>query len=171
MTNANDANAHDDDGEINDDEEQVVVFRLGKEEFGVPIASVQEIVRVSAELTRVPKAPPAVEGVINLRGAVLPVMELRRRLGLESVPRSDQQRIIVLLIDGIRTGFIVDSVAEVLKIHKSTIEPTPRLSGADSQLLARMANLEKQKRMVQLIEPLHLIEKPDRDQLAQLAAA
>jgi purine-binding chemotaxis protein CheW len=171
MTNANDANAHDDDGEINDDEEQVVVFRLGKEEFGVPIASVQEIVRVSAELTRVPKAPPAVEGVINLRGAVLPVMDLRRRLGLESVPRSDQQRIIVLLIDGIRTGFIVDSVAEVLKIHKSTIEPTPRLSGADSQLLARMANLEKQKRMVQLIEPLHLIEKPDRDQLAQLAAA
>ena len=118
-----------------------------------------------------PKAPPAVEGVINLRGAVLPVMDLRRRLGLESVPRSDQQRIIVLLIDGIRTGFIVDSVAEVLKIHKSTIEPTPRLSGADSQLLARMANLEKQKRMVQLIEPLHLIEKPDRDQLAQLAAA
>ncbi len=171
MTGENDPSAADDDGEINDDEEQVVVFRLGKEEFGVPIASVQEIVRVSAELTRVPKAPPAVEGVINLRGAVLPVMDLRRRLGLESVERGDQQRIIVLLIDGIRTGFIVDSVAEVLKIHKSAIEATPRLSGASSQLLARMANLEKQKRMVQLIEPLHLIEKPERDELAQLAVA
>jgi len=156
-TNAeNEPNGADDDGEINDDEEQVVVFRLGREEFGVPIASVQEIVRVSAKLTRVPKAPAAIEGVINLRGAVLPVMDLRRRLGLESVERGDQQRIIVLLIDGIRTGFIVDSVAEVLKIHHSAIEATPRLSGASSQLLARMANLEKQKRMVQLIEPKHL---------------
>lgn len=156
MTAENEPNAAGDDGEVNDEEEQVVVFLLGREEFGIPVASVQEIVRVSAQLTRVPKAPPAVEGVINLRGAVLPVMDLRRRLGLESVERSDQQRIIVLLIDGIRTGFIVDSVAEVLKIHKSAIEATPRLAGASSQLLARMANLQKQKRMVQLIEPKHL---------------
>jgi purine-binding chemotaxis protein CheW len=156
-TNAeNEPSGADDDGEINDDEEQVVVFRLGKEEFGLPIASVQEIVRVSAKLTRVPKAPAAIEGVINLRGAVLPVMDLRRCVGLESGERSDQQRIIVLLIDGIRTGFIVDSVAEVLKIRQSAIEATPRLSGASSQLLARTANLEKQKRMVQLIEPKHL---------------
>ena len=163
--------AKDDDGEGNDDEEQVVVFRLGKEEFGVPIASVQEIVRVSAELTRVPKAPPAVEGVINLRGAVLPVMDLRRRLGLETIARNDAQRIIVLLIDGVRTGFIVDSVAEVLKIHKSTVEATPRLSGEQAQLLSRMANLEKQKRIVQLIEPTHLMEKQELEGLAQLAAA
>ncbi|MDO8652206.1 MAG: chemotaxis protein CheW [Undibacterium sp.] len=153
----------------NDDEEQVVVFRLGKEEFGVPIDSVQEIVRVSEQLTHVPKAPPAVEGVINLRGAVLPVMDLRRRLGLEQVERSDQQRIMVFLIEGMRTGFIVDSVVEVLKVHKSTIEPAPRLSGEQTKLLARMANLEKQKRMVQLIEPCYLIEKQDLEQLAQLA--
>lgn len=149
-----------DDG-ANDDEEQVVVFRLGKEEFGVPIESVQEIVRVSSELTQVPKAPADVEGVINLRGAVLPVMDLRRRLGLDPIERSDRQRIIVLLIDGVRTGFIVDSVAEVLKVHKSSIEAAPRLSSEQTRLLARMANLEKQKRMVQLIDPQHLIEKPE----------
>lgn len=154
-----------------DDEEQVVVFRLGKEEFGVPIESVQEIVRVAEELTRVPKAPPCVEGVINLRGAVLPVLDLRRRLGLEQVARSDQQRIMVFLIEGVRTGFIVDSVVEVLKIHKSTIELAPRLSGEQNKLLARMANLEKQKRMVQLIEPSHLIEKQEREDLAQLTVA
>lgn len=152
-----------------DDEEQVVVFLLGKEEFGVPIDSVQEIVRVAEQLTHVPKAPPAVEGVINLRGAVLPVMDLRRRLGLEQVERSDRQRIMVFLIDGERTGFIVDSVVEVLKIHKSNIEAAPRLSGEQSGLLSRMANLEKQKRMVQLIEPKYLIEKQDRVDLAQLA--
>jgi purine-binding chemotaxis protein CheW len=157
------------DGAEGDDEEQVVVFRLGKEEFGVPINSVQEIVRVAEQLTRVPKAPVCVEGVINLRGAVLAVMDLRRRLGLEQVERSDQQRIMVFLIDGARTGFIVDSVVEVLKIHKSSIELAPRLSGEQDGLLARMANLERQKRMVQLIDPSHLIEKQQREDLAELA--
>jgi purine-binding chemotaxis protein CheW len=160
-------NTQDDDK--SDDEEQVVVFLLGKEEFGVPIDSVQEIVRVAEQLTHVPKAPPAVEGVINLRGAVLPVMDLRRRLGLDQVARSDQQRIMVFLVDGVRTGFIVDSVVEVLKIHKSTIEQAPRLSGEQNKLLARMANIEKQKRMVQLIEPRHLIEQQEREELAELA--
>jgi purine-binding chemotaxis protein CheW len=154
-----------------DEEEQVVVFRLGKEEFGVPIESVQEIVRLPDEMTKVPKAAAEVEGVINLRGAVLPVIDLRRRLGLAPVERSDRQRIVVLVIDNVRTGFIVDSVAEVLKVSKSTIEPAPHLSGDQHQVLARMANLEKQKRMVQLIDPQYLIEKQQRDGLAQLAAA
>jgi purine-binding chemotaxis protein CheW len=67
-----------------------------------------------------------------------------------------------------RTGFIVDSVAEVLKIHKNNIEPAPHLSSEQARLLARMANLEKQKRMVQLIEPSHLIDGGDRAQLAEL---
>jgi purine-binding chemotaxis protein CheW len=158
------------DDEVADDDEQVVVFHLDKEEFGVPIDSVQEIVRVPEALTHVPKAPPFVEGVINLRGAVLPVIDLRRRLGLADVERSDRQRVMVFLIDGVRTGFIVDSVAEVLKIHKNAIEPAPRLSADQAKLLARMANLEKQKRMVQLIDPSHLVERHDLDALAQLAA-
>jgi purine-binding chemotaxis protein CheW len=156
--------------ESNDDDEQVVVFRLDKEEFGVPIDSVQEIVRVPEELTHVPKAPPFVEGVINLRGAVLPVIDLRRRLDLPAVERSDRQRVMVFLIDGMRTGFIVDSVAEVLKIPKSAIEAAPRLSSEQGKLLARMANLEKQKRMVQLIAPAHLIDGREGIALAKLAA-
>ena len=158
------------DDDVADDDEQVVVFRLDKEEFGVPIDSVQEIVRVPEELTHVPKAPTFVEGVINLRGAVLPVIDLRRRLGLVDVARSDRQRVMVFLIDGVRTGFIVDSVAEVLKIHKNAIEPAPKLSADQAKLLARMANLEKQKRMVQLIDPSHLVERRDLDDLAKLAA-
>jgi purine-binding chemotaxis protein CheW len=154
-----------------DEEEQLVVFRLGKEEFGVPIESVQEIVRLPEQMTKVPKAAAAVEGVINLRGAVLPVIDLRRRLGLAPVERSDRQRIVVLLIDNVRTGFIVDSVAEVLKVPRSAIEPAPDLSGEPHQVLARMANLEKQKRMVQLIDPNHLLEQRHRESLAELAAA
>jgi purine-binding chemotaxis protein CheW len=168
----NQSQEENDDGDPleSDDDEQVVVFRLGKEEFGVPINSVQEIVRVPEQLTHVPKAPSFVEGVINLRGAVLPVLDLRRRLGLETVAHSDRQRVMVFLIGGVRTGFIVDSVAEVLKIHKSAIEESPRLSSEQARLLARMANLEKQNRMVQLIVPDHLVEKGELDDLANMAA-
>ena len=149
-----------------DDDEQVVIFRLGKEEFGAPIASVQEIVRVPEELIRVPQAPPFVEGVINLRGSVLPVIDLRLRLGLQQVERTDRQRIMVFLISDVRTGFIVDQVAEVLKIPKSAIEAAPQLSKDQSRLLSRMANLEKQKRMVQLIDPPHLMEQKELVALA-----
>jgi purine-binding chemotaxis protein CheW len=149
-----------------DDDEQVVIFRLDKEEFGAPIASVQEIVRVPEELIRVPQAPSFVEGVINLRGTVLPVIDLRLRLGLNQVARSDRQRIMVFLISGVRTGFIVDQVAEVLMIPKSSIEPAPQLSTEQSLLLSRMANLEKQKRMVQLLDPPHLMEQKELVALA-----
>lgn len=156
--------------ESSSDDEQVVVFRLGTEEFGVPIDSVQEIVRVPEVLTHVPKAPMAVEGVINLRGSVLPVIDLRRRLGLPTVARNDGQRIVVFLIRGVRTGFIVDAVAEVLKVPRQAIEPAPQLSAEQSTLLARMANLEKQKRLLQLIEPDHLLLDSDLSSLAGMQA-
>ncbi|MDD0815976.1 chemotaxis protein CheW [Curvibacter sp. HBC28] len=156
--------------DVSGDDEQVVVFRLGTEEFGVPIDSVQEIVRVPEVLTHVPKAAMAVEGVINLRGSVLPVIDLRRRLGLSAVARNDGQRIVVFLIRGVRTGFIVDAVAEVLKVPRHAIEPAPHLSAEQATLLARMANLEKQKRMLQLIEPDHLLLDSDLHSLAGMSA-
>ena len=160
---------NEDDDTDSDDDEQVVVFLLDKEEFGVPIDSVQEIVRVPEELTHVPKAPPSVEGVINLRGSVLPVIDLRRRLGMPTVERSEGQRVMVFVIDGTRTGFIVDSVAEVLKIQKNAIVQAPYLSSEQSRLLARMANLEKQHRMVQLIDPNQLIDVNERVAVARLS--
>jgi purine-binding chemotaxis protein CheW len=153
-----------------DDDEQVVIFRLDKEEFGAPIASVQEIVRVPEALVRVPLSPPFVEGVINLRGSVLPVIDLRLRLGLEPAERTDRQRIMVFLISDMRTGFIVDQVAEVLKIPKAAIEASPQLSDQQSRLLSRMANLGKQKRMVQLIDPSHLMAKKELAALARIGA-
>jgi purine-binding chemotaxis protein CheW len=170
-------NAHTDNGneakagqDGTGDDEQVVVFRLGAEEFGVPIDSVQEIVRVPETLTHVPKAPASVEGVINLRGSVLPVVDLRRRLGLATIARNDGQRIVVFLIRGVRTGFIVDAVAEVLKVPRNAIEPAPSLSVEQSTLLARMANLEKQKRMLQLIDPSHLLADGELSNVAELSA-
>jgi purine-binding chemotaxis protein CheW len=140
-----------------DEDEQVVVFRLGDEEFGVSIATVQEIVRVPEKLTHVPKAPNFVEGVINLRGAVLPVIDQRRRLGLADLERNDRQRIMVYAFNNTRTGFIVDAVTEVLKIPKNAIEATPSLSGEQQRILGRIANLEGQKRMIMLLDPSALL--------------
>lgn len=142
---------------LTDDDLQAVVFRLGAEEFGVPIMSVQEIVRVPEVLTRVPKTPAFVEGVINLRGTVLPVIDQRARLGLPAIERNDRQRIMVYTLNGMRTGFIVDSVAEVLRIGRGHISPAPELSDEQGRLITQVAKLEGDKRLVMLIDPSQLL--------------
>jgi purine-binding chemotaxis protein CheW len=151
-----------------DDEEQFVVFRLAGEEYGVPIEEVQEIVRVPEELTRVPKAAAFMEGVVNLRGTVLPVVDQRRRFALDEAERNDRQRIMVLTIRGVRTGFIVDSVSEVLKISRSTIERAPSLSEEQAGLIRRVANIEQQKRMILLLDPANLLEAGEIRELETL---
>jgi purine-binding chemotaxis protein CheW len=119
--------------------------------------SVQEIVRVPESLTRVPKTPDFVEGVINLRGTVLPVIDQRSRLGLERIERREGQRIMVYTLGGVRTGFIVDSVAEVLRIPHAQIDQAPELSDEQSHLIRRVAKLNGDKRMVLLIDPQMLL--------------
>ena len=140
-----------------DDEEQFVVFQLADEEYGVPVEAVQEIVRVPPELTRVPKVASFMEGVVNLRGMVLPVVDQRRRFALQEAERNDRQRIMVLTIEGSRTGFIVDQVLEVLKIAHSAIEPAPELFVEQARLIRRVANLEHQKRMILLLDAKTLL--------------
>lgn len=149
----------------NDDEEQFVVFRLMEEEYGVPIDSVQEIVRVPDELTRVPKTPGFIEGVINLRGSVLPVVDQRLRFGLAGIERNDRQRIMVFAIKGIRTGFIVDSVSEVMRIGARFIDGAPKLSDEQQKLIRRVANLEAQKRMILLLDVNQLLDVKELDAL------
>jgi purine-binding chemotaxis protein CheW len=116
-------------------------------------------VRVPEELTRLPKAPAFIRGVVNLRGAVLPVVDQRMRFELDDIERNDRQRIMVFTIAGVRTGFIVDSVSEVLKIPRCAIGPTPALSEEQARLISRVANLERQKRMILLIDVDHLLEQ------------
>jgi purine-binding chemotaxis protein CheW len=140
-----------------DDDVQVVIFRLGAEEFGVPIMSVQEIVRVPEVLTRVPRTPRFVEGVINLRGTVLPVIDQRSRLGMDGIARNDRQRIMVYTLGGQRTGFIVDSVAEVLRIGRHQIDAAPDLSDEQGRLITQVAKLDGDRRLVMLIDPAHLL--------------
>lgn len=116
-------------------EEQLVTFSLGTEEFGVDIMKVQEIIRIPP-ITRVPKAPKYVEGVINLRGNVIPVVNLRVRFGMEQGDETDLSRIVVLQVNGKVFGVRVDGVTEVLRLDSEAIEPPPPLAlGMDSNFI------------------------------------
>lgn len=106
---------------------QLVSFKLADEEFGVDILQVQEINRL-VEITKVPKTPDFVEGVINLRGKVIPVVDLRKRFELEKNDSNADTRIIVVDIDNSIMGMIVDEVSEVLRLSVSTIEPAPDIT-------------------------------------------
>jgi purine-binding chemotaxis protein CheW len=105
---------------------QIVGFRVGNETFGVPISLVHEIVRVP-EITAVPEAPGCVEGVINLRGKIISVVDLRKRFGEKQIQAGKKNRILVAEIDGKMVGLIVDAASEVLKIAPSDIEPPPNV--------------------------------------------
>ncbi|MFI1989206.1 chemotaxis protein CheW [Actinoplanes sp. NPDC020271] len=142
-------------GEVDDgrgDEELFVVFRLDDEEYAVDVDAVQEIIRVPEALIRVPKSYSFVEGLVNLRGTVLPVVDLRTRLGLIRTERDERQRIVVLIIGGVRTGFIVDSVAEVARVGRNVLEPAPELSEEQARVVSRVANLPDQQRMLLLVQ-------------------
>lgn len=120
---------------------QLVSFSVASEEYGLDILRVQEIIRTQ-QLTRVPNLPDYVEGVINLRGKVIPVVALRRRLGLESVAADKNTRIVVVDVHGQTLGFIVDAVSEVLRIGADTVEPTPRIGTVEREYISGVGKLD-----------------------------
>ncbi len=121
---------------------QLVSFKIGNEEFGVNILNVQEINKMT-QITKVPNAPEFVEGVINLRGRVIPVINLRTRLKLEKKEPDKDTRIIVVDIEKNTVGFIVDGVSEVLRIPVSITEPPPEIvAGVDSEFIKSVGKLE-----------------------------
>ena len=129
-------------GTSSTDELQLVSFNIGSEEFGVDILKVQEINRM-VEITRVPQAPNYVEGVINLRGKVIPIIDLRKRFNLDLKEHDKNTRIVVVDIGGNIMGMIVDSVSEVLRLPADTIEPPPELvTGINSEYIKGVAKLD-----------------------------
>jgi purine-binding chemotaxis protein CheW len=119
---------------------QLVGFHVGGEEFGIDILRVQEIIRAQ-QLTRVPNSPAFMEGVMNLRGKIIPVIALRKRFGLGQAPPDKQNRIVVVEIQGTVLGFIVDSVSEVLRIPLDTVEPPPRLGLVEREYVSGVGKL------------------------------
>jgi len=121
---------------------QLVSFNIGSEEFGVDILKVQEINRMVA-ITRVPQAPHYVEGVINLRGKVIPIINLRKRFNLEVKEYDKNTRIVVVDISGNIMGMVVDSVSEVLRLPSNTIESPPEIvASINSEYIKGVAKLE-----------------------------
>ncbi|KPK31660.1 MAG: chemotaxis protein CheW [Nitrospira bacterium SG8_35_1] len=136
---------------------QFVTFTLNNEEYAVDILSVQEINRIT-EITKIPNSPPYVEGVVNLRGKVIPVINLRNKFGFEEKTVDDTSRIIIMEIRGITYGVIVDSVSEVLRVQSDTVEPTPPMSSdANSKFIKGLAKLDD--RLIILIDIDNLIDE------------
>lgn len=121
---------------------QLVVFKLGREEYGVSILQVQEIKRMT-DITRVPHTPDYITGVINLRGSVLPVVDLKKRLDLPAQTHTDHTRIIIVKIDEIVVGMVVDAVSEVLAIDQENIEsPDAVVGGVAANFISGVGKLD-----------------------------
>lgn len=149
-------------------DEQFIVFRLGGEEYGLPIGSVDEVVRVPDTLTPLPKAPAFIEGVMNLRGNVVPVIDQRRRFNLDGEGERRRERIVVVRIDQMQAGFIVDAVSDVISIPRDLLRPTPDLAADGSEVIDRIANIEVEDRMILLLNPRELLDRAEKDLLAAM---
>jgi purine-binding chemotaxis protein CheW len=151
--------------------EQFIIFRLGNQDYGIPIAAVSEVARPTENITRLPKAPAFIDGVMNLRGNVVPIVDLRRRFELSTAEHAGSQRILVLAIGGVTAGFLVDSISEVMKVQADSICPAPELSPDQMRLISRVINLEAKGRMILLVDPAQLLDQVEADVLAKFKRA
>lgn len=143
---------------------QFVTFVLEGEEFGIDILRVQEIIRPVA-VTRVPNAPAFVEGVINLRGRIVPVLDARKRFGLPYRPMDDTSRIVVIELGRETVGFVMDAVREVIRVDPAVIEPAPELAvGVDADYIRGVAKLDD--RLLILLDVERVLAEHEEDALA-----
>lgn len=142
---------------------QLVSFKIGDEEFGIDILRVQEINRM-LEITQVPNAPEFVEGVVNLRGRIIPVVDFRARIGMQRREADGKTRIIVVDLENQTVGFIVDEVSEVLRIPGDITEPPPPLiGGINSEYITAVGKLED--RMLILLDLEKMFNTKELNQL------
>ena len=146
---------------------QIVSFRVGDEEFGLDILRVQEIIR-HQHLTRVPNSSDFVDGVINLRGKVIPVIALRKRFGITLEPSDGQARIVVLEVQNMVLGFIVDSVPEVLRIPESAVVPPPRFGKTERDYVSGVAKMDD--RLLLLLDVDRIMSVEDSQAVAAAQA-
>jgi purine-binding chemotaxis protein CheW len=152
-------------------EVQLVTFMLGAEEYGVPISQIQEIDRL-AKITKVPKAAAFIEGITNLRGEVIPVLDTRKRFDLEVKPSDDRTRIIIVDLGGVKTGLVVDSVREVLNLATKDIAPPPEAigSGIDQHFISGIGKVDAGKRMIVLLNVEKILSRQEQAHLSEVTA-
>jgi purine-binding chemotaxis protein CheW len=147
--------------------EQLIVFQLDQESYGIPIGSIDEVVRCPDNLTRVPRAPAFVKGLMNLRGKAIPIIDQRQRFSVKGDGRAARPRILVVTIDGLQTGFLVDSVSEVMSVAAGELSAAPDLSYSDEGVgvIDRIAAIERDGRMILVVDPRALLDRAERDVL------
>lgn len=146
-------------------EKQLVIFELGAENFGIDIASVEGIVKLQ-EITKIPQAPYYMEGITNLRGSVLPVIDLQKRFGMEPQIRTNDTRIMVANVDGVKIGMIVSAVSEVLTIEDKVIEPSPPMvSNINSEFITGVAKIDT--RLVILLDLAMILTQEEKKQVTK----
>jgi purine-binding chemotaxis protein CheW len=147
-----------------------LVFRLGDDEFGLPIDAVEEVARAPDRITRVPRTPGFLEGVINLRGEVLAVVDQRRRFDMPPAADREARRMIVVRTPAHRAGLIVDSVSEVLRSSADDLQPAPDLVGHGASLVEGVINLAGAGRIVLVLNPGELLTRAERGVLEAFEA-
>ncbi len=149
-------------------EQQLVIFELANEFYGINIAVVESIIKMQA-ITQLPQSPAYVKGVTNLRGSVLPVIDLRSRFALEEKEDTRQTRIIIVTMGSIKVGVTVDGVSEVLRVSDELIEPLPPMvNSVNSVFLKGIVRLEN--RLIILLELGKVLDLNDQQVLEALAA-
>ena len=150
------------------EESQLVTFYLGNEEFGFDIMSVQEIIR-QPTLSRIPMAPEYVEGIANLRGTVLPIIDTRTRFGMKREVDTDHTRVLVVDVDGVKTGLRVDRVRQVTRITRGDIEASPAVikNGMSTDYLQGVVKLEQGKRIIMSLSPAAICKIESKGALNQ----
>lgn len=148
-----------------------LVFRLGHDEFGLPIDAVDEVGEVPAKITRLPKTPKFLEGVVNLRGEVLPVVDQRRRFDMPSAEHAARRRLVVVRTERHRAALIVDGVSDVLRVPAASVEPPPELTEQIARLVRGVINLDRAQRIVLVLDPAELLTPAERGRLDALKKA
>ena len=153
-----------------EDHENFLIFQLGGDEFALPIEAVEEITALPAQVTHVPKTPNFLEGVVNLRGAVLPVIDLRRRFDMPLSTGVKGRRLIVVRTERHHAGLVVDGVSDVLRTSKAAIEGAPDLTDDIARLVSGVINLNASGRIVLLLSPPELLTRAERGILDKFQA-
>ena len=151
-----------------DAELQLVVFKLGKEQYGIEIRSVREIIRMQ-EIRHIPRMPEFVEGVLNLRGNVIPVVDLRKRFGLTSIEITSDTRILVAEVEGREVGAIVDAVTEVMRIPVNAIDDPSTFASGETGCFLGIAKLEG--RLVVLLDIAWVLTLENSISMTEISAA
>ncbi|WP_438432463.1 chemotaxis protein CheW [Gorillibacterium sp. sgz500922] len=149
------------------EEIKVIVFKLGKEEYGVEVEKVETIERI-VHLTRVPKTPPFIKGVMNLRGIVVPVLDLRGRFGLAETEHTDSSRIIIVNVGELKVGMIVDSADDVIDVDSGTISDPPEIVGGIKAKYLRGVARIGEERLLILLNLKEVLNKGELVQLEEL---